>query len=61
MPLIKPKKDESRKKFIPRCMGDSEMAKEFKEAGQRYAVCVRIWENKDKEAPAEKRKNNELS
>ena len=38
MPDKKP--NESREDFIIRCMGDSEMNKEFPDNEQRYAVCI---------------------
>ena len=38
MPDKKP--NESREDFITRCMGDSEMNKEFPDNEQRYAVCI---------------------
>uniref|UniRef100_A0A6M3LQV7 Uncharacterized protein n=1 Tax=viral metagenome TaxID=1070528 RepID=A0A6M3LQV7_9ZZZZ len=46
MPIPTPKKDEKRDDFMSRCMGDSVMNKEFKDNKQRYAVCVRQWEEK---------------
>lgn len=44
MPLAKPKKEEKKKDFLPRCMGDEVMRKEFKDVKQRYAVCLTQWE-----------------
>ena len=41
MPLPTPNKDESESKFIKRCMGNSEMNKEFKDRIQRVAVCFK--------------------
>ena len=38
MPDKKP--NESREDFLTRCMGDSEMNKEFPDNEQRYAVCI---------------------
>lgn len=49
MPLPKPKRGESRRDFVPRCMADPGMVDEYpKKPGQkvpkqRYAVCARIW------------------
>jgi len=39
MPLPTKRKDESRKKFMSRCMGDDMMNTEFKDSKQRAAVC----------------------
>lgn len=43
MPLPKPQKDEARKDFLSRCMGNSEMNSEFTDQKQRYAVCNSLW------------------
>lgn len=43
MPIPKPKKDDSKNKFISRCMGSEVMQKEFKDKQQRAAVCYRQW------------------
>jgi signal peptide peptidase SppA len=43
MPLPKPNKDESKKDFIDRCMGDDAMNEEFPETDQRRAVCESQW------------------
>ena len=48
MPIPAPKKNENKKKFLPRCMGDSVMVKDFKDIKKRFAVCINIWENKNK-------------
>ena len=45
MPLPKPKKNESKKDFLDRCMADSIMNEEYEEEDQRYAVCNSIWDN----------------
>lgn len=47
MPIPKPKKGESKKKFMDRCMADPTMNKEFP-TNQRYAVCLQQWDDKDK-------------
>jgi hypothetical protein len=47
-PIPKPYKDEEKKKFLPRCMGDDIMVKDFKDIKQRYAVCVSQWEKSKK-------------
>ena len=40
MPIPKRNKDESKKDFIARCMGDNTMNKDYKDNGQRYAICM---------------------
>lgn len=44
--MPKPKLDEgeSEKEFMERCMGDEVMQEEYPDEGQRYAVCISIWE-----------------
>ena len=44
MPIPKPRKGETEKDFISRCMGD-EVMREFKPP-QRRAVCQKQWEEK---------------
>lgn len=39
MPIPVPKADETKKKYLERCMGDPTMVKEYKDSSQRYAVC----------------------
>lgn len=39
MPLPIPKRNESRKDFITRCMGDPIMVREYKNTDQRLAIC----------------------
>ena len=39
MPLPSPKKNETKKEFLSRCMGDKTTNKDFPDNGQRYAVC----------------------
>ena len=51
MPIPKPRKGETEKKFIARCMGDDAM-QEF-EPPQRRAVCQSQWERKEKDSMAE--------
>lgn len=43
MPLPKPRKGETKEKFIERCMSDSVMKTEFPNIKQRYAVCNTQW------------------
>lgn len=45
-----PKKGESKKKFLQRCMGDPESNKDFPDQKQRYAVCNSFWDQKKKKA-----------
>lgn len=56
MPIPRPSKDESRDKFISRCMGDKVMNKEFPERQQRYAVCNKAWERKTQSTIADSTK-----
>lgn len=48
MPLPKPKKNESKDKFIDRCMDNKAMNKEYSDASQRRAVCESQWDGQDK-------------
>ncbi len=43
MPMPTPRNDESHTEFMDRCMGDSVMNDDFEDGGQRYAVCMRQW------------------
>ena len=47
MPIPKPKKDETKKDFLGRCMSDDIMKDEYPEREQRYAVCLTNWKKKD--------------
>lgn len=40
MPIPKKNKDEPKKEFISRCMGDESMVKEYSNPSQRYAICM---------------------
>lgn len=40
MPIPSPNKDEDRKAFMSRCMGDSKMNEEYPDSKQRVAVCM---------------------
>lgn len=40
MPIPSPNKDEDRKSFMSRCMGDSKMNEEYPDSKQRVAVCM---------------------
>ena len=46
MPLPTVNEGESRPDFTSRCMGDTEMNKEFPNESQRLAVCNDIYEDK---------------
>jgi hypothetical protein len=48
LPLPKPKKNESKKDFLSRCMGNDVMASEYPDEKQRYAVCNSIWKKEKK-------------
>ena len=43
MPIPKPKKGETKEKFISRCMGSSVMNTEFPNDKQRAGVCYTQW------------------
>lgn len=45
MPLLKPKKYETNKDFIKRCMFNGKMGQEYTDREQRYAVCQTIWKD----------------
>ncbi len=47
MPMSMPKDNEKKDDFVSRCM--SEMKDEFPDNDQRVAVCMKQWEDKDKE------------
>lgn len=40
MPIPKPHKDEDKKAFVSRCMGDDVMKKEYPDTKQRVAICI---------------------
>ena len=40
MPIPSKRKDEDSKKFVSRCMSDTEMKKDYKDSQQRAAVCL---------------------
>jgi hypothetical protein len=40
MPIPKPEKNEDRKKFVSRCMGNNTMVKEYPDNKQRIAICL---------------------
>ena len=44
MPIPKPRKDESKKEFIQRCMIDDTMTIEYEDIDQRLAVCSTSYE-----------------
>jgi hypothetical protein len=46
MPLPKPKTKEKQSEFISRCMSDGTMVIEYREKGQRLAVCYVQWKEK---------------
>jgi len=48
MPLPKPSQNESKKKFIARCMGADITVKDFPDNEQRYAVCQDLYKKKSK-------------
>jgi hypothetical protein len=46
MPIPKPRKDESKKDFVQRCMIDDTMTFEYEDIDQRLAVCSTTYEEK---------------
>jgi len=48
MPLPQPQPMQSKDKFIEYCMSDEMMIADYKNRDQRFAVCNKQWENKDK-------------
>lgn len=46
MPLLKPKKYETNKDFIRRCMGNAKIGEEFPDRDQRFAICQTRWKEK---------------
>jgi len=48
MPIPTPQKDETKQEFIERCMSNDTMVKEYPNEGQRYAICLTQWRNKNK-------------
>lgn len=49
MPIPIPRKGETRDNFIPRCMSDPVMNKEFPDRQQRAGVCFTSWRRKHPE------------
>ena len=48
MPPPKPKSHESKEEFLDRCMGDPMMVGEYGDEKQRYAVCLSLWKEGDR-------------
>ena len=44
--MPRPRKDEKKKEFISRCMGENRMREEFPKQEQRAAVCYGYWRKK---------------
>ncbi|MBW1666851.1 MAG: hypothetical protein JRJ66_02130 [Deltaproteobacteria bacterium] len=44
MPIPKPQGNEKRDNFLQRCMADGIMVSEYPDEKQRYAICIRQWE-----------------
>jgi len=51
MPIPTPKKDESKKDFFERCMGDDIMVDDYPDEKQRYAICNSQWKEKKSALP----------
>lgn len=58
MPIPKPTKKEGQKEFMPRCIGDETMRKDFKDIKQRIAVCLTTYRD-TKGLPKYKKKDGE--
>lgn len=48
MPMPKPRSGENKDDFVNRCMGDNTMVSDFESTGQRFAVCLRQWETRNR-------------
>lgn len=48
MPLPKPRANETKPKYISRCMADPKMREEFPDEDQRFAVCQQSWRERAK-------------
>jgi len=63
MPLPKPASDETKEKFMGRCMSNGHMMSEFMDDKQRVAVCMQIWKDKgipkDAQTVATEEENND--
>jgi hypothetical protein len=46
MPIPTPKKTETQKQFIQRCMIDEVMNKEYPDKSQRYSICIMQYDKK---------------
>lgn len=55
MPLPKPTKGETQKKFVSRCMGNPTMRSDFPDQKQRAAVCYSQWNKPKKKSKKEKK------
>jgi len=44
MPIPKPRKDESKKEFVQRCMENDTMVFEYEDIDQRLAICSTTYE-----------------
>jgi len=49
MPLPEPENYDNEDEFIQACMSDSVVRTEFKDEGQRRAVCQSIWDRRNSE------------
>jgi hypothetical protein len=54
MPLPSPKKNETRDDFVSRCMSDPTCKGDFPDNKQRVAVCMNLFEDKQKQKPPKK-------
>jgi len=50
MPIPKPRKDESKKDFVQRCMIDDVMTFEYEDIDQRLAICSNTYDEFSKDS-----------
>lgn len=51
MPIPKPKKNDTQRAFVSRCMGDDTMVKDYPNQPQRSAVCYQSWNSTRRDIP----------
>lgn len=60
MPIPKPRKNESKEKFMDRCLSNPTMNEEY-DNDQKYAICLSQWQNKNKKSFRENEMSNKQS
>ena len=48
MPLPKPRKGQTKEKWLQSCMGNATMNSEYTDSAQRYAICLSQWNRRKK-------------